>query len=98
MIADSADSNKRNRGRRGLDVLSRIQKSPDLHIQVTEEDFPHIREVDMKLLELAKHLHGKVVTNDFNLNKVAQIHGVAVLDINELANVPPPRRSFPARS
>jgi uncharacterized protein YacL len=86
MIADSADSNKRNRGRRGLDVLSRIQKSPDLHIQVTEEDFPHIREVDMKLLELAKHLHGKVVTNDFNLNKVAQIHGVAVLNINELAN------------
>jgi uncharacterized protein YacL len=85
-VADSADSNKRNRGRRGLDILSRIQKNPDLHIRIAEEDFPQVRDVDMKLLELAKHLHCKVVTNDFNLNKVAQIHGVEVLNINELAN------------
>ncbi len=85
-VADSADSNKRNRGRRGLDILSRIQKNPDLRIRIAEEDFPQVRDVDMKLLELAKHLHCKVVTNDFNLNKVAQIHGVEVLNINELAN------------
>lgn len=86
LVADSADSMKRNRGRRGLDILSRIQKNPELHIRIVEEDFPQVRDVDMKLLELAKHLHCKVVTNDFNLNKVAQIHGVEVLNINELAN------------
>ncbi len=86
LVADSADSMKRNRGRRGLDILSRIQKNPDLHIRIVEEDFPQVREVDMKLLELAKHMHAKVLTNDFNLNKVAQIHGVEVLNINELAN------------
>jgi uncharacterized protein YacL len=86
LVADSADSMKRNRGRRGLDILSRIQKNPELHIRIVEEDFPQVRDVDMKLLELAKHLRCKVVTNDFNLNKVAQIHGVEVLNINELAN------------
>jgi uncharacterized protein YacL len=86
LVADSSDSLKRNRGRRGLDILSRIQKNPDLHIRIVEEDFPQVRDVDMKLLELAKLLNGKVVTNDFNLNKVAQIHGVEVLNINELAN------------
>ena len=86
LVADSSDSLKRNRGRRGLDILSRIQKNPDLHIRIVEEDFPQVRDVDMKLLELAKLIHGKVVTNDFNLNKVAQIHGVEVLNINELAN------------
>jgi len=86
LVADSADSLKRNRGRRGLDILSRIQKNPDLHIRIVEEDFPQVRDVDMKLLELAKLMNGKVVTNDFNLNKVAQIHGVEVLNINELAN------------
>jgi uncharacterized protein YacL len=86
LVADSADSMKRNRGRRGLDILSRIQKNPDLHIRIVEEDFPQVRDVDMKLLELAKHMHAKVLTNDFNLNKVAQIHGVEVLNINELAN------------
>ncbi len=86
LVADSSDSLKRNRGRRGLDILSRIQKNPELHIRIVEEDFPQVRDVDMKLLELAKLLNGKVVTNDFNLNKVAQIHGVEVLNINDLAN------------
>ena len=86
MVADSSDSMKRNRGRRGLDVLQRIQKMPGLQVQIVEEDFPNVREVDMKLIELAKVYSCKVVTNDFNLNKVAQLHGVEVLNINELAN------------
>jgi uncharacterized protein YacL len=86
MVADSSDSMKRNRGRRGLDVLQRIQKMPQLNIQILEDDFPNVREVDMKLIELAKLYSCKIVTNDFNLNKVAQLHGVEVLNINELAN------------
>lgn len=86
MVADSADSMKRNRGRRGLDVLQRIQKMTTVKVQIVEQDFPNVREVDMKLIELAKLYDCKVVTNDFNLNKVAQLHGVFVLNINELAN------------
>ena len=86
LVADSADSMKRNRGRRGLDILQRIQKMPDLNVQILEDDFPHVRDVDMKLIELAKAYGCKIVTNDFNLNKVAQLHGVDVLNINELAN------------
>ncbi len=86
LVADSADSMKRNRGRRGLDILARIQKMANLNVQIVEEDFPQTREVDMKLIELAKVFDCKVVTNDFNLNKVAQLHGVEVLNINELAN------------
>ncbi len=86
LVADSADSMKRNRGRRGLDILQRIQKMPQLNVQILEDDFPHIRDVDMKLIELAKTYDCKIVTNDFNLNKVAQLHGVEVLNINELAN------------
>ena len=86
LVADSADSMKRNRGRRGLDILQRIQKMAHLNVQIVEEDFPQVREVDMKLIELAKVYDCKVVTNDFNLNKVAQLHGVEVLNINELAN------------
>jgi len=86
LVADSADSMKRNRGRRGLDILQRIQKMAHLNIQIVEDDFPHVREVDMKLIELAKVYDCKVITNDFNLNKVAQLHGVEVLNINELAN------------
>ena len=86
LVADSADLMKRNRGRRGLDVLQRIQKMAHLNIQIVEEDFPHVREVDLKLIELAKLYDCKIVTNDFNLNKVAQLHGVVVLNINELAN------------
>jgi uncharacterized protein YacL len=86
LVADSADSMKRNRGRRGLDILQRIQKMAHLHVQIVEDDFPAVREVDMKLIELAKVYDCKVITNDFNLNKVAQLHGVSVLNINELAN------------
>jgi uncharacterized protein YacL len=86
LVADSADSLKRNRGRRGLDILQRLQKSANLEIQIVEDDFPAVREVDLKLIELAKVYEGKIITNDFNLNKVAQLQGVQVLNINELAN------------
>src|ERR1041385_886762 len=86
LVADSADSMKRNRGRRGLDILQRIQKMAHLTVQIAEEDFPNVRDVDMKLVELGKIYDCKVITNDFNLNKVAQLHGVEVLNINELAN------------
>jgi uncharacterized protein YacL len=85
-VADSSDSLKRNRGRRGLDVLQRIQKMPHMQVQIVENDFPEVREVDLKLIELARDMSAKIVTNDFNLNKVAQLRGVAVLNINELAN------------
>ena len=86
LVADSGDSLKRNRGRRGLDILQRLQKVPSLQIQIVEDDFPGIREVDLKLIELAKLYEGKIITNDFNLNKIAQLQGVEVLNINELAN------------
>lgn len=85
-ISDSADSLKRNRGRRGLDILNKIQKELDIETQIWEGDFPEIQEVDSKLLKLAQTLKGKVITNDFNLNKVAEFQGVPVLNINELAN------------
>ena len=86
LVADSADSLKRNRGRRGLDILQRLQKVANLTIQIVEDDVPAVREVDLKLIELAKVYEGKIITNDFNLNKVAQLQGVEVLNINELAN------------
>lgn len=85
-IADSSDSAKRNRGRRGLDILQRIQKNSNLDIQIYEADFPQVKEVDLKLIELGKQLNAPIVTNDFNLNKVAHLRGVEVLNINELAN------------
>jgi uncharacterized protein YacL len=85
-VADSSDSLKRNRGRRGLDILQKVQKMANVQVQIVETDFPEIREVDLKLIELARRMDGKIVTNDFNLNKVAQLRGVAVLNINELAN------------
>src|SRR5438477_4405034 len=85
-VADSADSLKRNRGSRGLDILQRIQKMAGITVQFVENDYPAVREVDMKLIELAKELDAKIVTNDFNLSKVAQLRGVEVLNINELAN------------
>ena len=85
-VADSSDALKRNRGRRGLDVLQKIQKMSNVSVQIVETDFPDIREVDLKLIELARRMSGKIVTNDFNLNKVAQLRGVPVLNINELAN------------
>jgi uncharacterized protein YacL len=86
LVADSADSMKRNRGRRGLDILQKIQKMSGVEVTISDVDYPEVREVDLKLIELARTLQGKIVTNDFNLNKVAQLRGVEVLNINELAN------------
>jgi len=86
MVADSSDSMKRNRGRRGLDILQKIQKMSGVEVVISDVDFPEVKEVDLKLIELARTLSGKIVTNDFNLNKVAQLRGVSVLNINELAN------------
>jgi hypothetical protein len=85
-VADSSDSLKRNRGRRGLDILQKMQKMAGVSVQIVETDFPEIKEVDLKLIELARRMSAKIVTNDFNLNKVAQLRGVQVLNINELAN------------
>jgi uncharacterized protein YacL len=86
LVADSGDSMKRNRGRRGLDILQKIQKMSGVDVMISDLDFPDVREVDLKLIELARSLQGKIVTNDFNLNKVAQLRGIAVLNVNELAN------------
>jgi len=85
-IADSQDALKRNRGRRGLDVLNKMQKNPHIDIKIHEEDFPDIHEVDAKLVKLAKVINARIFTNDYNLNKVAELQGVGVLNINELAN------------
>jgi uncharacterized protein YacL len=85
-VADSTDGSKRQRGRRGLDMLQRMQSNNNIQVQIVSDDFPSIREVDLKLLELAKKWEAKVVTNDFNLNKVAHLHHVDVLNINDLAN------------
>ena len=85
-IADSSDSLKRARGRRGLDILNKIQKMPDVDVRIVEEDFPHVKEVDAKLVVLAKKVGGRIITNDLNLNKVAELQGVRVLNINELCN------------
>ena len=85
-VADSQDSLKRNRGRKGLEILQRIKKGSDIRVIISEADFPDVKDVDMKLIELAKQLSGKIITNDFNLNKVAELRGVQVLNINMLAN------------
>jgi uncharacterized protein YacL len=85
-IADSSDSLKRARGRRGLDVLHRIQDMDDIDVRIVDNDFPKIREVDSKLVALGKQISGKVVTNDLNLNKVSELQGVRVLNINQLCN------------
>jgi uncharacterized protein YacL len=85
-IADSPDPLKRNRGRRGLDILNRIQKQGEPEVRISDQDFPKIKEVDAKLIELAKRMNGKIITNDFNLNKVAELLGVTVLNINQLTN------------
>ncbi len=85
-IADSSDSLKRVRGRRGLDILNKIRRELTIEVQISNEDFPDINEVDDKLVKLAQDMCGCVVTNDFNLNKVAELRGVTVLNINELAN------------
>jgi uncharacterized protein YacL len=85
-IADSADNLKRARGRRGLDILNRMQKGDTVEVKVVDEDYPDIKEVDAKLIALAREMNAKIITNDFNLNKVAQLQGVPVLNINQLAN------------
>jgi uncharacterized protein YacL len=85
-IADSSDSVKRSRGRRGLDVLNRLKKDKGTLLRITDQDFPETTEVDSKLVKLGKALDAKILTNDFNLHKVAQIQGVTVLNINLLAN------------
>jgi uncharacterized protein YacL len=86
LVADSADPLKRQRGRRGLEVLQRIQKMAHLEVLIAEDDFQQIADVDMKLIELAKRYDAKIVTNDFNLNKVATLQGIEILNVNQLAN------------
>jgi uncharacterized protein YacL len=86
LVADSADPLKRQRGRRGLEVLQRIQKMAHVDVQIADDDFQQIADVDMKLIELAKRYSAKIVTNDFNLNKVATLQGIEILNVNQLAN------------
>jgi uncharacterized protein YacL len=86
LVADSSDSLKRQRGRRGLEVLQRMQKMPNVDVRILEQDSPSAGDVDHKLVELARRLGAKIVTNDFNLNKVATVQGLAVLNVNQLAN------------
>ena len=86
LIADSSDPLKRNRGRRGLDVLNKIKSNPHVQVKIHEMDFPEVTTVDAKLVKMGQVLNAKVFTNDFNLNKVAELQGVKVLNINELAN------------
>ncbi len=89
-IADSSDSLKRNRGRRGLDILKQMQNTPKIDVKIVEKDFEEIVEVDSKLVRLAQIIDAKILTNDYNLNKVAELQGVVVLNINELANAVKP--------
>ncbi len=84
-IADSSDALRRNRGKRGLDILNKIQKQVDLEVKIVDQDFPKIKEVDAKLVALAQKMNGKIFTNDFNLNKVSELQGVQVLNVNQLA-------------
>jgi uncharacterized protein YacL len=86
LVADSADSMKRQRGRRGLEVLQRIQKMAHLEVEIADDDFANVPDVDLKLIELAKRYDGKIVTNDYNLNKVASLQGIEILNVNQLAN------------
>ena len=85
-VADSGDGAKRARGRRGLDILARLQENPDLPVRLFDKDFPDIKEVDAKLVALGKDLGARVLTTDFNLNKVAALQGITVLNVNDLAN------------
>ncbi len=85
-MADSADNLKRQRGRRGLEVLQRIQEMPHLEVAIIDEDYPQIADVDMKLIELAKRRDAQILTNDYNLNKIATLQGIEVLNVNQLAN------------
>jgi len=87
-IADSSDRMRRSRGRRGLDILNRLRNNPEVDMQIFDRDLPEFanQSVDLKLVALAKHLEGKLVTNDYNLNKVARLHGVGVINLNDVAN------------
>ncbi|MBI2887487.1 MAG: PIN domain nuclease [Chloroflexi bacterium] len=85
-IADSPDALRRNRGRRGLEMLNKLQKDAQVPIQISDQDVEDATEVDAKLVKLARRLGSPIITNDFNLNRVAQLQGVQVLNINELAN------------
>jgi uncharacterized protein YacL len=85
-IADSPDALRRNRGRKGLEILQRLKKGPDGRVILSEADFPDVPDVDMKLIELARQIEGRILTNDFNLNKIAELRGVRVLNVNTLAN------------
>ena len=89
-IADSADTLRRNKGRRGMEVLNDLQANPDLQVEIVEDDFPDIEEVDAKLVALAKMLEAKILTNDYNLKSIAELEGVQVLNVNELANAVKP--------
>ncbi len=89
-VADSADVLRRNRGRRGLDVLHNIQKESALRVEIMNRDFDDVAEVDSKLVRLAQQLGAKIITTDYNLNKVCEVQGVPVLNINELANAVKP--------
>lgn len=86
VIADSSESTKRTRGRRGLDILNKMKKQAYVKIIISESDYPSIKEVDQKLIQLAKQINCSIITNDFNLNKVAEVHSIQVLNINQLAN------------
>ncbi len=85
-IADSSDPIKRTRGKRGLEILHHIQKQVNVDVRIVDTDYPNIKDVDSKLIELAKEVNGKIITNDSNLNKVAELQGIEVLNINQLAN------------
>ena len=85
-IADSSDHLKRSRGRRGLEVLNKMQKSPGIKIDIVDVDFPKVKGVDAKLVQLAKAKNGRIVTNDYNLNRIAELQGIKILNVNELAN------------
>ncbi len=90
-ISDSPDSSKRNRGRRGLDILKRLQETKQVSVKIFEKDYPKIEEVDAKIVKLAEELDARILTADFNLNKVASVQGIAVLNVNELSNaIKPP--------
>jgi uncharacterized protein YacL len=85
-IADSSESTKRTRGRRGLDILNKIRKQSYVKIIIDDTDYPSVKEVDLKLIHMAKEMGHAILTNDFNLNKVAEVHSIQVLNINQLAN------------
>ncbi len=85
-VADSSDAIKRQRGRRGFDLLEKLKKCPVIDFEILDRDYPEISEVDLKLIQLAREIEGKIITNDYNLNKLAKIQGIKILNINELAN------------